>query len=160
MAWIIVFPDHCRTTVVSKTLFLISPSLSSRKHWIQLPGIQWMWDHQEEKEILPGLSICEVSGRGHAERRSALHRKSLWDCGSNDCSGWFFFLPLRIDRSLLFGRSSELILKTVRRVVEPRLCCTAQETMHRLAGEVPSPASPDIRWWWRAPCGPADSSET
>lgn len=56
--------------------------VTTRQYWIQLPCNQWMWDHQEEEEVLPGLPLREVPGRGHVERRSVetslLRRLGWW----------------------------------------------------------------------------------
>lgn len=40
-----------------------------REYWVQLPGHQWVWDHETEAQVLSGLSLHEMPQSGDAKRR-------------------------------------------------------------------------------------------
>lgn len=42
-------------------------STCRRQHWVQLSSHQWVRDHQEETQVVPGLPLHEVSDCWHAE---------------------------------------------------------------------------------------------
>jgi len=123
-----------------------------------------MWNHQEEEEILPGLSIREMSVCGHAERRSAIHKfkKSHLDSVQN-----IVWVELLWDWSVgSLGSSSNIILRTAEDekslCARQYLCCAFLETSPSLPAEIHST-------WWDAGrlkrvdgmySRPVDSSET